>query len=343
MTSKIIQFASDNYCGVHPEIQKIIDESMTKVEMPYGNDSYVEKAEREFKEIFGKDTKVFFAGTGTASNVMALKSVLNSIDAVICTDMAHINTNECGAFENATGAKIFSLRNKLGKISVDDIDLLLKNMAPIHCNRPRVISIAQTTEIGTVYDCAELKEITSFAHKNNLLVHMDGARLCNAAVSLNKNLCEITKDVGIDLLSFGATKNGCLMAEAVVFFDPNLARDFLYHQKQSMQMFSKMRFIPAQFVSLLKDGLWKENAKNANGMACLLADGVKNHKEIQIAYPVQSNMVFLTMPIQMRDWILDKYHFYTMEEGNTPGMCTIRLVTSFCTKKEDIRDFLDIL
>lgn len=341
MEAKIIQFASDNYCGVHPQIQSIINESMTKVEMPYGNDSYVEQAENEFKKIFGKDTAVFFAGTGTASNVMALKSVLTSIDAVICTDMAHINTNECGAFENLIGAKILPLKNKLGKISVDDIHLLLKNTMPIHCNRPRVISITQTTEIGTVYTCSELKEITSFAHKNNLLVHMDGARLCNAAVSLNQGLREITKDVGIDILSFGATKNGCLMAEAVVFFDPNLARDFLYHQKQSMQMFSKMRFIPAQFVSLLKNDLWKSNAENANRMAFLLADSLKDHREIQIAYPVQSNMVFLTIPIQMRDRILDQYHFYTMEEGSTANMCTIRLVTSFCTKEEDIKRFLE--
>lgn len=343
MASKIIPFASDNYCGVHPQIQKAIEESMTKTEMPYGEDSYVEQAENEFKKIFGKDTRVFFAGTGTASNVMALKNVLNSMDAVICTDMAHINTNECGAFENFIGAKIFPIKNKLGKISTADIEILLKNTLPVHCNRPRVISITQTTEIGTVYDCSELKEITSFAHRHNLLVHMDGARLCNAAVSLKKNLCEITKDVGVDLLSFGATKNGCLMAEAVVFFDPNLCHDFLYHQKQSMQLFSKMRFIPAQFATLLKEGIWKTNAEHANQMAAKLADSLQNHPHVQIAYPVQSNMVFLNMPLSLRDRILNTYHFYTVEEGSVPGMCTIRLVTSFCTTEDDVEKLVKVL
>lgn len=340
---KIISFASDNYCGVHPLIQQSIDESMTKTEFPYGADTYVTQAERQFQDVFGQETRVFFAGTGTAANVMSLKSVMKSIHGVICTDSAHINTNECGAFEALTGGKIYPVKNHFGKISINDIDLFLKNNMPIHCNHPRVVSISQTTEMGTVYTCEELFEITSFAHQKNLLVHMDGARLSNAAVSLGKNLREITKDVGIDILSFGATKNGCLMAESVVFFDPNLAVDFLYHQKQSMQMFSKMRFIPAQFNALLTDNLWQKNAQQANHMAILLEQKLKVHPEVRVCYPVQSNMVFLTMPIPTRNRLLERYHVYTVEEGNPIGMCTIRIVTSFSTTQEDIQSLLEFL
>lgn len=343
MQEKIIEFASDNYVSVHPKIQEAIDQSMGSIEMPYGYDAYVEHAKKEFKKTFGSKTEVFFAGTGTAANIMALRCVLRSIDAVICTNTAHINTNECGAFECFTGAKIFPVRHHMGKINTDDIDVLLQNTNSVHFNKPKVISLSQTTELGTVYDQKELEKICAFAHKNNLIVHMDGARLSNAAAFLKCTLKDITTNVGVDLLSFGATKNGCLMAESVVILNPDLCPDHLYHQKQGMQMFSKMRFLPAQFSALLKDDLWKTCAENANEMARYLGNELIQRAGVTLAYPLQSNMLFVQMPLALRDRLLKKYHFYTIDQGLQNDMCTIRLVTSFSTQQKKIDDFLSFV
>ena len=251
----IIQFASDNYVGAHPEVAKIITESMLTTEIPYGNDSYSKRAKAEIQRIFQANCETYFVGTGTASNVTALKTMMRSIDCVICAEVSHINGAECGAFENFVGAKIFTINSNNGKINVNSIKEKLLSLNNNHHNKPAVISITQSTELGTVYSCKETKEICEFAHANNLYVHMDGSRLSNAACYLNKSLKEITIDCGIDILSFGATKNGCLLAEAVIIFNQKLATDFPYIQKQAMHLFSKMRIIPAQFLAFLKNVL----------------------------------------------------------------------------------------
>lgn len=245
--TQIIQFASDNYVGVHPEITKIITESMEAIELPYGADTYSEKAKQEFQRVFQTDCETYFVGTGTAANIIALKTALKSINSVICSDVAHINNAECGALENSIGAKIIAIKSFNGKINANSIKDQFDALSSIHFNKPKVISITQTTELGTVYTCAELKEICEFAHTKNLIVHMDGSRLANAAASLNKSLKEITVDVGVDILSLGATKNGALLAEAIVIFNKKLTEDFYIFKNKLCSFTPKCVSFPLNF------------------------------------------------------------------------------------------------
>ncbi|KAB8029182.1 threonine aldolase family protein [Fluviispira multicolorata] len=338
---KITQFASDNYVGTHPEIIKIINESMLATELPYGNDTYSVKAKEEFRRIFQTDCDIYFFGTGTASNVIALQSGLRSIDGVLCSDIAHIAQDECGAFENFTGAKLFTIKNENGKITLENLKEYLNTISPIRNNYPKIVSLTQVTEYGTIYTQEELKEICSYAHSKSMIVHMDGARLANAAASLNKSLKELTVDVGIDILSFGATKNGALLAEAVVIFNKSLIKDFEYIHKQSMQLFSKIRFIPAQFLAFLKNDLWLSNAQNSNAMAQKVSMGLKSIKSIKQLYPVDANEIFLELPTTLKDEIAKKYYFYVFAENLKEMTSTIRFVTSFNTTNEDVTKLIE--
>ncbi len=338
--TKIIQFASDNYVGVHPEIAKAIMESMMGTELPYGNDTYSKKATLELRKTFQADCEAFFIGTGTASNITALKSMLRSIDSVICTDIAHITGAECGALENFIGAKIFTAITTNGKINVDSIKKVYHSLNNNHHNKPCAISITQSTELGTVYTCQEIKEICDFAHSHNLYVHMDGSRLANAAAYLNKSLKEIITDTGIDILSFGATKNGGLLAEAVVIFNKKLAEDFPYIQKQAMQLFSKMRIIPAQIIAYLKDDLWLTNAKNANAMAKIIEEGLFDCKYIKIIAPVETNQIFIEMPMLLKDEILKIYYLYIISENQNNKTCVVRMIASYNSNIEEVNKLI---
>ncbi|APJ02958.1 threonine aldolase family protein [Silvanigrella aquatica] len=333
--TKIIQFASDNYVGAHPDIAKIINEAMLTTELPYGQDSYSQKAQLEIQQVFQSDCAVFFIGTGTACNVMALKTMLRSIDAVICSDLAHINGAECGALENFTGSKIFTAKSIDGKINVKAIKEVYNSLNNIHYSKPAAISITQATELGTVYTCEEIKEICNFAHSHNLYVHMDGARLANAAAALNNSLKEMVTDTGVDILSFGATKNGALIAEAAVIFNKKLAKDFNYIQKQSMQLFSKMRIIPAQFIAYLQNDLWLNNAKNANTKCKMIAEGLSHCKNLKILNSVETNQIFIELPITLKDEILKTYYLYVSNENIDKKTCVIRLITSYNTSLND--------
>src|SRR5829696_8722857 len=244
-------FASDNNAGVHPEMIDAIRAANDGHVVAYGDDPFTERAVKVFQKHFGKDIAVYFVFGGTGANVLGLNAMTDSYEAVICAETAHVNVDECGAPEKFTGCKLLALPTPDGKLRVEQIRPLLHGIGVEHHVQPGVITISQATEMGTVYTRKELKTLADFAHENGMLLHVDGARLANAAVSLNTTLKEITADAGVDVLSFGGTKNGMMYGEAVVFFDQKLAGDFKYIRKQGMHLPSKMRFISAQFEALL--------------------------------------------------------------------------------------------
>lgn len=305
----------------------------------YGDDPFTAEAEQKFKEHFGHDVRVFFVFNGTGANVSALSHLTHPWQAIITAETAHIENDECGAPEKFTGCKLHILPAPDGKIRVEQIKPLLHSVGFQHHAQPRVISITQATEMGTVYTPQEISDIARFAHQNNMLLHMDGARIANAAASLNVSLKEMVTDTGVDVLSFGGTKNGILLGEAVVFLKKELAKDFEYVRKQSMQLASKMRYISAQFNALFTDGLWLKNARHANRMAQLLAEKVKEIPRVQITQEVQINGVFAIVPRETIDKLRQKYFFYMWNETRSE----VRWMTSFVTTEKDIEDFVEAL
>ena len=334
-----VEFGSDNHSGVHPDIIKAIIEANKGYTIAYGEDPYTETAVKKFKEVFGKEIDVFFVYNGTAANIIGLKTLTNSYNSIICADMAHLNVHECCGPEKFTGCKLVTIPTKNGKLNPELIKPYLIGTGDVHMAQPKVVSITQSTELGTTYTVNELKKLCGFAHKNNLLVHVDGARLCNAAVYLKKDLKEITKDVGVDILSFGGTKNGMMYGEAVVFFKKNLSKDFEFYRKQGMQLTSKMRFISAQFKSFFEHNLWKKNAEHANQMAQYLKKQIEKIPEIKIVQPVEANMVYTYIPKKHIKELKKKYFFHVFDEK----ACVARLMCSFDTKKESIDEFVNDL
>src|ERR1044071_7290910 len=291
-------FASDNNAGVHPEIIEALRAANEGHVVAYGNDPFTERATKVFQKHFGKDVAVFFVFGGTGANVLGLKAITNSYEAVVCAETAHINVDECGAPEKFTGCKLLSVKTPDGKLRLDDIKPFLHGVGFEHHVQPRVISVSQATEMGTVYTRSELKTLARFAHDHDMLLHVDGARIAKAAVSLNANLKEITGEAGVDVLSFGGAKNGMMYGEAVVFFDEKLASDFKYIRKQGMHLPSKMRFISAQFETLLSGDLWRRSAAHANRMARLLATELEKVPPITLSQKVEANGVFAVVPKQ---------------------------------------------
>jgi len=329
-------FASDNNAGVHPEVIEAIRAANEGHVIAYGDDPFTERAVKLFKKHFGPDVAVYFVFGGTGANVLGLKAVTKSHQAIICAETAHVNVDECGAPENFTGCKLLAVATPDGKLRVEQIKPLLHGIGVEHHVQPAVITISQATEMGTVYTKDELKTLADFAHDHGMLLHVDGARLSNAAVSLNAVLKEITADVGVDVLSFGGTKNGMMYGEAVVFFDPKLAADFKYIRKQGMQLSSKMRFIAAQFEAMLSGNLWQRGPAYANRMARLLASELSKLPQIKITQPVESNGVFAVIPSEHIPALQQKYFFYVWNEE----ISEVRLMASFDTTEEDIRDFV---
>lgn len=330
-------FASDNYSGIHPKILEGIV-SANQAQVPaYGDDEYTFQAIKSFKKIFGEQIEVFFVFNGTASNVLGLKTLSESFGAVICSDCAHIHLDECGAPENFLGSKLITVPNSQGKISPEQISKKITRIGDQHHVQARVISITQSTEYGTVYTPDEILRISSLARLNNMFVHMDGARFANAVASLGMEPREICR--GVDVLSFGGTKNGLMCGEAVIFLNPDLADNFKYIRKQSMQLASKMRFISAQFIALLENGLWLDNARQANSMAKYLADKLQQIPWVTITQPVQVNAVFVKVPTELIKTIQEKYSCYVWNEQNSE----LRWMTAFNTRTEDIDDFVSFL
>lgn len=334
----MISFASDNNSGVHPKILEAF-ESANKGHCPaYGNDAFTAEVIELFKHAFGDNSSVYFVFLGTAANVLGLKTLMQTYDAVICTDVAHIHQDEGGAPELLAG-KLLTVPHEGGRLNIEKIFPFLNYLGNPHKVQPKVVSITQATEYGTVYSIEELKRICKVAHDHGLYVHMDGARLTNAAVALGVSLKEMTADVGVDVLSFGGTKNGMMFGEAVVFFDAKLASQFPFIQKQGMQMASKMRFIAAQFKALLTDNLWVNNAKHANDMASYFATELLKFEDIVLTHPVETNSIFVKMPPKIIPLLQQKFPFYVWNKG----IHEIRLMTSFDTQKEHIDAFIELL
>ena len=332
-------FASDNNAGVHPEIIDALRAANEGHVVAYGDDPFTARATKVFQKHFGKDVAVFFVFGGTGANVLGLKAITNSYEAVVCAETAHINVDECGAPEKFTGCKLLSVKTPDGKLRPDDIKPFLHGVGFEHHVQPRVISVSQATEMGTVYSKSELKTLARFAHDHNMLLHVDGARIANAAVSLNASFKEITVDSGVDVLSFGGAKNGMMYGEAVVFFDKKRAIDFKYIRKQGMHLPSKMRFISAQFETLLGTDLWRRSAAHANRMARVLASELEKIPQIKITQPVEANGVFAEIPAKFVPALQKKYFFYVWNEETSE----CRFMASFDTTEEDVRDFVALV
>ena len=332
-------FASDNNAGVHPRILRAMEQANRGHVVAYGDDPYTASATKRFRKLLGEDISVYFVFSGTGANVLGLKAVTKTYQAIICAETAHINVDECGAPEKFTGCKLLTVPTTNGKLRPENIKPLLHGIGVEHHVQPRVISISQSTELGTVYRPEELKSLSNFAHENDLLLHVDGARIANAAVSLKTSLSAITRDVGVDVLSFGGAKNGMMYGEAVVFFNDNLAPDFKFIRKQGSHLASKMRFISAQFDVLLASGLWKKNASHANRMAQVLARELSRIPAIEITQEVEANGVFAIIPRQYVPILQKEYFFYVWNEATSE----VRLMTSFDTTEEDIDKFVKLV
>jgi threonine aldolase len=328
-------FASDNNAGVHPKVLQAVAGANTGHAVGYGDDPYTQAAVAKFKQHFGADIEMFPVFNGTAANCLSLKALTQSYQAVICTEAAHIYTDECGAPEKFTGCKLIPIAAPDGKLTVESVSHAYHGIGDQHHVQPRVISITQSTEMGTVYKPKEIRDLARFAHERDMFLHMDGARIANAAVSLGLNLRQATRDLGVDVLSFGGTKNGAIGAEAVVFFDKALAQDFLYLRKQGMQLASKMRFISAQFEALLSGDLWKKNAQHANRMAALLKKEIDKIRGVKVVYPVEANGVFAQIPRRAIARLQKRYFFYVWNEEQS----VVRWMCSFDTTEADVRQF----
>ena len=331
-------FASDNYSGICPEAWTALTEANQGHEVSYGNDSWTQKATDLIREIFETDCEVFFVFNGTAANSLSLASLCQSYHSVLCHELAHVETAECGAPEFfANGSKILLLPGAHGKVSAPDVEHMVRRRSDLHYPKPRVLSLTQVTELGTVYSPVELRTLTETAHRLGLRVHMDGARFANAVASLGVAPKEITWQAGVDVLCFGGSKNGIALGEAIVFFNRELATEFDYRCKQGGQLASKMRFLSAPWVGMLKDGAWLRHAAHGNAMAKRLEAGLRPLPGVQIGYPVQSNSVFAKIPAAARDALDARgWKFYT-------GVITpeeSRLMCSWDTTTEDVDEFV---
>ena len=328
-------FASDNNAGIHPDVLQAIAEANVGHVVGYGDDPYTASAVRKFKQHFGNDIDVFIVFNGTAANCLSLKSLTDSYHAILCAEASHIYTDECGAPEKFTGCKLIPLPTTDGKLTVDTVRRAYHGIGDQHHVQPRAISITQATEVGTVYKPKEIKALAAFAHERNLFLHVDGARIANAAATLGQNLREATRDLGVDVLSFGGTKNGAMAAEAVVFFDKTLIANFLYTRKQGMQLASKMRFISAQFDALLSKDLWLKNAQHSNRMAQLLEKEISKITGVEVVYKVEANGVFARIPRRAIASLQKRYFFYVWNEEKS----IVRWMCSFDTTEDDVKQF----
>jgi threonine aldolase len=336
-------FASDNHAGAHPEVLEAIAAANDGHAVAYGDDDYTAAASRRLREHFGDQAEPFLVFNGTGANVLALQALARPYDAVICPETAHLNVDECGAPERVAGVKLLPVPTPDGKLTPELVAERITRVGDQHASQPRVVSISEATELGTVYAPDQIRAIADLAHERGLLLHMDGARLANAAAALEVPLRDLTTDAEVDVLSFGATKNGLVVGDAVVFLRAGLAQDFLFVRKQSMQLASKMRFLAAQFDALLGGDLWWRNASHANRMAGRLAEALSATDGVELAYPVEANGVFATLPApaieRLRHALPSELPFYVWDEANG----TVRLMCSWDTTEEDVDGLVDAL
>jgi threonine aldolase len=336
MTPVRYHFASDNTSGICPEAWQALQEANEGYHPSYGADAITLEACEAFRRFFETDCDIFFVFNGTAANSLSLASLCQSYHSVICSDVSHVETDECGAPEFfSNGSKLLIAKSLLGKLDAHDVERLITHRTDLHYPRPRALSLSQSTELGTIYQPQELAALTGVARKHGLHVHMDGARFFNALAACGGSPADITWRAGIDVLCCGGTKLGMTTTEAVVFFNRDLAREFEYRCKQAGQLCSKMRFISAQWLRLLTDGAWKKHALNANSLARRLASGLSQLPGVQILYPTDANAVFAKLPDPMKTGLKSHgWQFYSFIGGGSRLMC------SWHTTEADVDTFI---
>jgi threonine aldolase len=328
-------FASDNYAGVLPEVMEALSAANSGHAVSYGGDDWTARVEALFRAEFGDEARVALVFNGTGANVVALDAACRPWEACICAATAHLNVDECGAPERVAGLKLLAVDTPDGKLSPALVEPHLVRFGDEHAVQPKVVSITQSTELGTLYSVDEIAALADQAHAHGMLLHLDGARLSNAAAALGLPLRALTTDAGVDLLSFGGTKNGMMLGEAVVFLRPGLGENVAFRRKQTMQLASKMRFIAAQFEALLADSLWERTAGHANAMGARLAETVGSIEGVRITQRVQANAVFAVLAPAATARLQERWRFYVWDErtGEVRWMC------SWDTTPDDVDEF----
>lgn len=332
-------FASDNNSGVHPSVLEAVLKANNEHAVGYGDDPWTAGAVAKLKEVFGESASPFFVFNGTGANSVALQAVTRSYHSILCAETAHIHVDECGAPGRMTGCAFVTMPTPDGKLTPELIRPHLHNFGVCHHSQPKAVYISQVSELGTVYTIDEVKAIADLLHEHQMYLHMDGARLANACAYLNCSMKEVTVDAGVDILSFGGTKNGMMMGEAVIAFRPELTEHLPYIRKQSAQLASKLRYMSAQFVPYLENQLWLDNARHANACALRLAEALQQFPEIQFTQKIESNQLFFILPEDVLKRLQEKYFFYVWNDARNEA----RLVTSWDTTEEDIQSFIATL
>ena len=334
-------FASDNVTGACPEVMDAVVAANSGIATSYGDDEWSSRLQTKLSEIFETDVEVFLAVSGTASNALALSSLAPVFGKIYCHELSHINTDECGAPELFTGgAKLIPMRSSNGRIKANELAETIRGSGNVHVTQPSVVSITQSCETGTVYQLDEIKAISKIARKHKMSVHMDGARFANALASLDVSPAEMTWKSGVDVLTLGGTKNGCLAAEAIIFFKSDMVGNFPYLHKRSGQLLSKMRFISSQLEAYVTDDLWIRNAQHANSMAKILSEGLNAFSNIELAYPTQSNEVFVYLPRELIDYLNNAG--YDINEEELDGKA-VRFVTAWNSELKDVDRLLEVI
>lgn len=339
-----LNFASDNLAGASPEITQALTEAARSRALPYGNDDYSARLKAAFCDLFECNLEVFLTTSGTTANALALASIASNYGAIYCSDVSHINTDECGAPEFFTGgAKLFGLQSKKGKITPHALEQALRitPQGNPHRTQPAALSLTQSSELGTLYKLDELHELAEQTRKAGIPLHMDGARFANALVALGCSPAEMTWKTGVDVLSFGGTKNGCFAAEAILFFKKDLSTQSIFRQKRAGQLTSKMRFIAAQFLAYLENDLWLQNARHANALMQRLAPSFKKNPDCELVFPIEANMAFVRMPEDLHKRLARQRCGALFVSD--PQIEAYRFVTAFDQSFEDVERAASIL
>ena len=325
-------FASDNNSGVHPRVMEALIKANDNHAVGYGDDPWTAAAVIKIKEVFGESASPFFVFNGTGANSVALQAITRSFNSILCAETAHINVDECGAPGRMTGCTLVTIPTPDGKLTPEFIKPRLHNFGVCHHSQPKAVYISQVSELGTVYTVEEVKALADLLHAYDMYLHMDGARLANACAYIGCTMKEMTVDAGVDILSFGGTKNGMMMGEAVISFRPEITENLPYFRKQSAQLASKLRYLSAQFIPYLEPDVWLDNARKANRSAARLADILRQYPEICFTQKVESNQLFFTLPAEAVRKLQEKYFIYMWNEE----MNEARLVTSWDTTEADL-------
>lgn len=332
-------FGSDNHSGFSPEVLDALVQANSEHALAYGDDEFTSKLEALIRDTFGADARIYLVFNGTGANVLSIDAMCRSHEAVVCAETAHINVDECGAPQRIVGCRLLTVDTPDGKLTPDLVRTRLHGFGFEHHSQLKAISISQPTELGTLYTLDEIRALADLAHQHGMYLHMDGARLANAAVALGCTFKQLTTDCGVDALSFGGTKNGLLMGESCVLLNPKLDVDMKYRRKQMAQLGSKMRFMAVQMVCYVESGMWRRNAEHSNRMAQLLRSEVEKVEGVRIMYPVQANSVFAQLPGDVWHRLQQRYFFYDWDEAAN----VVRWMCSFDTTEDDIHSFVDAL